>query len=434
MSSVALEVWPLARPLEGSVPVVADAEILERSLLLGALASGTSRLHLRHAPRGLDACQNALAALGVSARFDDQELVVEGRGLRGFEAPSAPLDTPGAPIFWLGLLGCLSAQGFDSELVAEDPGEVASAMEYLGSRGARLRAEQGSVRVSAGARLQGAAFALTPAQAVLKHPLLISGLYAESATTVREAVVSSDHTERALQALGCSLGTLGPVLHLEPVAHERALLGFDARIPGSPSAAAYLQAVAAATPSSHLVVRDVSLNPTRASFVEILRGYGAEVGLSPRWEALGEPGGDVSVKASRRSALNVGGELAARLDHELYALVFLAARAEGTSQFSGLPAWLTSTDVARIVGYLRSFGVQAETAEGGFFVEGKGERPLTATRVTTGGDPRLAMLGSLLALAAESSSQIDDVESLSVLFPKFLGTLRALGARLEVTG
>jgi 3-phosphoshikimate 1-carboxyvinyltransferase len=263
---------------------------------------------------------------------------------------------------------------------------------------------------------------------------LISGLYAEGATTVSEAVLSSDHTERALEALGCSVSTFGPVVRLEPAPHDRAIPGFDAQIPGSPSAAAYLQAVAAATPSSHLVVRDVSLNPTRASFLEILRSYGAEVGLSPRWASLGEPGGEVSVKARHRAALHVGGELSSRLDHEFYALVFLATRAEGTSEFSGLPAWLTPTDVARIVASLRSFGVGAETTEGGLFVAGKGERPLGPTRFTTGGDPRLAVLGSLLALCAESSSQIDDVESLSVLFPKFLGTLRALGARLEVKG
>jgi 3-phosphoshikimate 1-carboxyvinyltransferase len=86
------------------------------------------------------------------------------------------------------------------------------------------------------------------------------------------------------------------------------------------------------------------------------------------------------------------------------------------------------------VGYLRSFGLQAEATESGFWVEGKGQRPLRPTRVTTGGDPRLAVLGSMLALCAESNSVIDDVETLSVLFPKFLGTLRALGARMEVTG
>jgi 3-phosphoshikimate 1-carboxyvinyltransferase len=403
-------------------------------LLFGALASGTSRIRAAHAPRGLDACRRALGMLGISVESADQELVVRGSGLNGLTAPETPLDTPGAPVFWLGLLGCLSAQRFSSHLVQQDPEEVRGVLDALGSRGARLGSDAHAIHISVGSNaLEGGAFGLSPAQAALKHPLLVSGLYATGATTVCETVVSSDHTERLLEALGCPISTLGPVVRLEPARNPRAIPGFEVSIPGSPSAAAYLQAVAAAAPSSHLVVRDVGLNPTRSSFLELLRGYGAEVGLSPHREALGEPAGEISVKANERRALRVGGELALRLDHELYALVFLAARATGTSEFSELPAWLTPNDVARIVAYLRSFGVEAEATEEGFVVEGKGERPLGATRVTTGGDPRLAVLGLLLGLCGEASSRIDDVESLSVLFPKLVGTLRALGARLELS-
>lgn len=433
MSRVALEVWPLSRPLEGSVPVVADAEILERTLLFASLCNGASRLTVAHAPRGLDTCLEALRALGVSVQKDDEDLILRGAGLVGFDAPQAALDTTGAPVFGLGLLGCLCAQRFESTLVQADPGEVESALEFLGSRGAHVTATPTRIAISVAlARLRGGAFALTPAQAGLKHLLLVSGLYASEATTVREAVISADHTERALEALGSEVSTLGPVVRLEPASDAQMISGFEARIPGSPSAAAYLQAVAATTPESHVVVRDVSLNPTRSSFVELLRHSGAEVGLSPRWDSLGEPGGEVSVRAKKVAALSVGGELAVRLDHEFYALVYLAARATGTSEFSGLPPWLTSPDVARIVAYLKSFGVQAQATSGGFFVEGKGERPLRATRVTTGGDPRLAVLGIMLALAADDGSVIDDVETLSVLFPKLIGTFRALGARLEV--
>jgi 3-phosphoshikimate 1-carboxyvinyltransferase len=237
-----------------------------------------------------------------------------------------------------------------------------------------------------------------------------------------------------LDALGCRVSTMGPVVSLEPPAAGGEGWGaFDTRLAGSPSAAAYLLAAAAAMPGSHVAVRDVSLNPTRAAFIEFLRQYGAPVGLSPRWEALNEPAGEVVVRGEGLVATPVSGEQAQRLGHELFALVLLAVRARGSSEFAGLPAWFESGDAARIVGYLRSFGVAAETTGEGFVVEGKGDEPLTATRVTTGADPRLAALGILLALSAKDRSVIDDVDCLNALFPKLIGTLRALGARLEVS-
>lgn len=47
-------------------------------------------------------------------------------------------------------------------------------------------------------------------------------------------------------------------------------------------------------------------------------------------------------------------------------------------------------------------------------------------------DPRLALVATILALGAEQPSVIDDVECLRQGYPRWLGTLRALGVQLEV--
>ena len=65
-------------------------------------------------------------------------------------------------------------------------------------------------------------------------------------------------------------------------------------------------------------------------------------------------------------------------------------------------------------------------------IEGQPDRPLKAARVSSGGDHRVAMAAVLLALAADDKSVIDDADPIAVSFPRFVGTLRALGAEIEV--
>jgi 3-phosphoshikimate 1-carboxyvinyltransferase len=93
---------------------------------------------------------------------------------------------------------------------------------------------------------------------------------------------------------------------------------------------------------------------------------------------------------------------------------------------------MSASEIAKLTGFLRSFGVEAEGVPEGFWVRGLGGAPLRASRVTTGGDPRLASLGVLLGLHTDGESVIDDVDALSEFMPKFVGTLRALGADIKV--
>jgi 3-phosphoshikimate 1-carboxyvinyltransferase len=76
--------------------------------------------------------------------------------------------------------------------------------------------------------------------------------------------------------------------------------------------------------------------------------------------------------------------------------------------------------------------VQATARADGIVIEGQPERALTAANVNCGGDHRVAMTGALLGLLADGESIIDDVDCLAVSFPRFAGTLRALGANIEV--
>ena len=112
----------------------------------------------------------------------------------------------------------------------------------------------------------------------------------------------------------------------------------------------------------------------------------------------------------------------------------LAARARGVTEISDV-AELREEGPDRLValaGLLRAFGVSVQEKPDGLVIEGQPGRPLGAATVSSGGDHRVAMAAVLLALAADGQSVIEDAEPIAVSFPRFVGTLRALGAEIEV--
>jgi 3-phosphoshikimate 1-carboxyvinyltransferase len=81
-----------------------------------------------------------------------------------------------------------------------------------------------------------------------------------------------------------------------------------------------------------------------------------------------------------------------------------------------------------MVDVLRAFGVPCEETVDGVIVEGVPDRPLRAAVVDSRGDHRIAMSAAVLALVADGPSRIRDADNVATSFPRFAGTLRALGA------
>jgi 3-phosphoshikimate 1-carboxyvinyltransferase len=189
-------------------------------------------------------------------------------------------------------------------------------------------------------------------------------------------------------------------------------------------------------------VRNVGLNPTRSALLDALRSLGVRAGTSPQGDALGEPVGEVSAFGAGAHGGLVGGEVGVRLGEDFVPAALVAAAAQGTVElsdvlpgggvWSGADAAGAGRDVARLVGLLRSFGIEASPTSAGLVVQGAAGKRLRAARVTTGGDHRLALGATVLALAGDGPTVVDDVGCIARFFPRFVGSLRALGARIEV--
>jgi 3-phosphoshikimate 1-carboxyvinyltransferase len=129
----------------------------------------------------------------------------------------------------------------------------------------------------------------------------------------------------------------------------------------------------------------------------------------------------------------VAGELVPRAVDEIPIVCALAARAKGTTTIRDAEELRVkeSDRIATMVSVLRAFGVQCEELPDGMVIEGS-DKPLKPAHVQSKGDHRIAMSAAILGLLATGPTRIDDADCIATSFPKFVGTLRGLGATIDV--
>ncbi len=440
-------VHPATRPLVGSVPVPSDKSVAHRALLLGSLCNGKSRIRA-WAGGGDNASTRAiLASMGIAFAEEGEDVLVTGAGIFGLRAPDRELDCGNSGTTMRLLCGILAAQPFATTLIGDESLTRRPMMRVIGplrTRGARVTGPanaKGDITaplhiegLPEGEYLGAIEYELPVASAQVKSALLLSGLYAHGTTTLREPVLSRDHTERMLLALGVPLRTVGTLVEIDPAGWSGTMPSFDVAIPGDISAATFLLGAALMVPDSRVTVRAVGTNPTRTGILDVLRDMGASLGIEPLGDEGGEPIANLHVEASTglRGA-RVAAELVPRSIDEIPAICAIAARANGKTLVRDA-AELRVKESDRInatVEVLRAFGVTCEGLPDGIELEGT-SAPLTPATIDSRGDHRIAMSAALLALCASGPSRIRDAACIGTSFPRFVGTLRALGASIDV--
>jgi 3-phosphoshikimate 1-carboxyvinyltransferase len=444
-----LVVHPADKPLVGSVGVPSDKSIGHRALLFSALCSGVSRIGDFVAGGDHAATIACLSALGVRIEGSGpRELTVHGVGLGGLTAPSGELDCGNSGTTMRLLTGVLVAQSFRSVLV----GDASLSRRPMGRIAEPLRARGGAVEgrprpekggditaplsvgpLPPGTRLGELVYESPVPSAQVKSAVLLSGLFADGPTYFKEPTVSRDHTERLLRALGAPIETTGSVVRLDPAGWSGVMPPLDISVPGDLSAAAFLLVAAQLVAGSRVTVRSVGVNPTRAGVLEIARDMGAGLAVEPSGDRGGEPLATLHAWAEPLRASGVGGELVARAIDEMPIVCALAARARGVTTIRDAQELRVkeSDRIAALVSMLRAFGVDCEERPDGLVIQGK-DGPLDAAEVGSDGDHRIAMTAAVMALAAKAPSVVRDADCIGTSFPKFVGTLRALGARVDV--
>lgn len=423
-----------AHPLVGELRLPTDKSISHRAVLLAAMAQGESDLIGVLDSADVRSTIGAVRALGatvdvVEAGPRGLRLKVSGWGEGGPVSPHAPIDCGNSGTTARLLLGVLAGWPVDVTLTGDDSlsrrpmRRVAEPLQAMGARVETSATGTMPVRI-VGSTLSAIDWTLPVASAQVKTAILLAGMRAPGTTAVSEPAASRDHTERMLPEFGVVVRREGLTARVEgPVVPQSTRV----IVPADPSSAAFVCVAALLVPGSHVRLPNVSLNPGRAAFVDVLRRMGGRI-TSHELPAMGhEPVGTIDVRYTKSlKAVDVTAEEVPALVDEVPILALAATQAAGVTRFDGVRELRVkeSDRLEAIATGLSALGASVHTGED--WLEVEGPTSLRGADLASLGDHRLAMTWAVAGLLSSGETVVEGFDAIEVSYPAFLEDIMRL--------
>jgi 3-phosphoshikimate 1-carboxyvinyltransferase len=428
--------------LRGTITVPGDKSISHRSLMLSALAVGTSRID--GLLEGEDVLATAAAMRAMGARIErqaDGSWQVDGVGVGGLLQPATALEMGNSGTSTRLLMGLIASHPItatftgDASLSGRPMGRVIEPLERMGA----------AITASPGGRLPLMLRGIVPAipieymlpvaSAQVKSAILLAGLNTPGITRVIEPVATRDHSERMLGGFGATLTVeASPAGRVISIHGEAELKPQTITVPGDPSSAGFWLVAASVVPGSDVTVRNVGLNPTRTGLIAALRMMGADITELDARTVGGEPVADLRVRHAPLTAIEVPPELAPSMIDEYPVLFVAAAFAAGRTVARGAHELRVkeSDRIATMAAALSACGVAVTEHDDGLSIDGTGGAAIAGgATIASKLDHRIAMSMTVAGLHAVRSVTIDDAAPVATSYPQFFASLDQLSGMTE---
>jgi 3-phosphoshikimate 1-carboxyvinyltransferase len=416
--------------LKGNIFVPGDKSISHRSLILGSISQGETRVY--NLLNSLDCLRTleCMQALGVKIELDENNSVnIKGKGLYGLQEAKGILDVGNSGTTIRLLTGLLSGQNFYSVLNGDNSirkRPMKRVVQPLWLMGADIWGREDghfaplSIK---GSKLNPFQYTLPIASAQVKSALLLAGLYATGETVIREPLSTRDHTERMLEIMRADIKISPPEIKIKGGTELRST---DIFIPGDISSAAYFIAAASILRDSQIIIKQVGVNPTRTGVIEILKKMGTKIDILNYQIKSNEPQADLMIEYSKLKGVEIKKENVPFLIDELPLIAVVATQAQGKTVVNGARELrVKETDrIKAIVSELKKMGADIEERKDGFTVNGPTR--LQGAVCESYNDHRIAMSLAVAALLAEGKTVIKTSECIDISFPGFEKTLQKL--------
>ncbi len=421
-----------AGALSGVAAIPGDKSCSHRALILGAMASGTTRVTGLLESDDVISTANAVAAFGASlSHVGPGEWHIDGGPWR---SPAAPVDCGNSGTAVRLLMGAVAGMdGLTATFVGDESlsrRPMKRIVAPLSRMGARIEGGDTLPLTMHGASLGGIDHRNVPASAQVKSAILLAGLSGNAPVRVSEPVSSRDHSEIMIAEYGADieveLGADGAAITLGA---KRRLSGMNIVIGGDPSSAAFPLVAAALVPGSDVTAPGILVNPLRTGLYETLEAMGADINLANERSQSGEIVADLIVRHAPLQPCHVVASQVPAMIDEIPILAIACALADGESVIEGLAELRVkeSDRLGAIVAGLAACGVVALADGDALRIFGRGS-VRGGAEVLTHGDHRIAMAFLTLGLVSQQPITVDRPGMIATSFPGYVDLMRNLGA------
>jgi len=428
--------------LRGVALIPGDKSISHRSLILGALAVGETRVTgLLEGEDVLDTAA-AMRAFGAEVtRHAPGDWSVHGVGVGGFAEPTGVIDCGNSGTGVRLIMGAMATTPItvtftgDASLCSRPMGRVTDPLALFGARATGRQGGRLPMTIQGAADPVPVRYDVPVPSAQVKSAVLLAGLNAPGETVVIEREATRDHSERMLAGFGAQVRveTL-PEGRVITLTGQPELRPQTIAVPRDPSSAAFAVCAALIVPGSDVLVPNIGLNPTRAGLFTTLIEMGADLTYENLRTEGGEPVADLRARFSPDlQGIAVPPSRAASMIDEYPVLSVVAAFAAGATVMRGVRELRVkeSDRIDAMAQGLRAAGLRVEEGEDWWIVHGRGHGDVPGgVTVASRLDHRIAMAFLVMGLASNRPMTVDDASPIATSFPLFEPLMTGLGAAI----
>jgi 3-phosphoshikimate 1-carboxyvinyltransferase len=432
-----------AGPLKGLAAVPGDKSISHRSLILGAMCVGETRI--MGLLEGEDVLDTGRAMQAFGAEVTDHgggEWSVRGFGVGGFGEPDHVIDCGNSGTGVRLIMGAVATTDIsvtytgDASLNGRPMGRVTDPLALFGTQAVGRKGGRLPMTLVGAADPVPVRYVVPVPSAQVKSAVLLAGLNVAGKTVVIEKEATRDHTERMLAGFGAEITVedtdKGRVITLtgRPELQAQTIV-----VPRDPSSAAFPVCAAIIVPGSDVLVPNIGLNPTRAGLFATLRDMGADLTYENERIEGGEPVADLRARFSPDlHGIEVPAARAASMIDEYPVLSVVASFAKGDTHMPGVKELRVkeSDRIDAMAKGLRANGVTVDEGDDWWTVRGLGHGNVAGGAVCASQlDHRIAMSFMVMGMATNAAVGIDDGQPIATSFPIFEPLMEGLGAQIE---
>ena len=427
-----------------TILVESDKSISHRALLIASQCIGPSSLNGILESEDVKNTVICLKKLGVKILKKNKKYIVYGNGLESFKKPHKNLLYAGnsgtLARMLIGLLAThpnLKVKIFgDNSLNKRDMNRIIKPLSKIGCSFYPKNKRTLPLTIEGTSLPLAQKHFETIGSAQVKTAILLAALNTPGITQVKENKISRNHTENLLTTIKTDIKITklkkGNLISLKG---KENLSCFNLDIPGDPSSAAPFIILTLLTAGSELLIKNVNCNPTRLGFIKILKKMNANIKIKNLKKKSGEFVGNIFVKSSSLKPINCPKELVPFAIDEFPLLFIVASITKGVTSFSGIEE-LRHKEQDRIKGMeigLNQIGIKTKSAIGSLKIFGNPNIRMNKTlRIFSKNDHRIAMAFFCLGQLLKGNVLINNFETVNTSFPKFLFTMKKIGAKYEI--
>ena len=423
--------------LNGIPAIPGDKSISHRSIIIPSISNGVCEVNHYLESDDVKNTINAFTSMGVKIEKQKNKIIIFGKGLNSLKRPTNDIYLGNSGTGARLLTGLLSSQKFETTLIGDkslSSRPMNRIADPLRKMNANIKTNEGKMPLLIkGNNLLSANIEIDIPSAQIKSGVLLAALNTAGTTNIIENHVTRDHTEIMLQAFGADIKIENKGSNKQiKINGKKELKSHDIDVPSDLSSSSFFIVAALINSNSHILLKNININPTRNGILIALEKMGAKISLLNKRISNYEEVCDIEVVSSKLNGCDLDADLAKLMIDEYPILSIAASFANTPSVFRGLSELrVKESDRLELINLnLNRCGINSEIIKDDLYIYPSSIYNVKNNEIKTDFDHRIAMAFSVLG-SKIGEIKIDNSESIKTSFPTFIDEFNKVGGLIS---